>query len=345
MKRVEANDYTAQRPTGPRTAEGKARSSKNALRHGLRSPAPVLSGESAQEWERHRVGVVGSLAPAAGLEAELADRVALSLWRLRRAVAYETAVTAVGLEEAAQEVRRVAEEPILMPGESEPDVLRLHRTQEELKEKSETLRGGEGALELLRRLPDLPDGAPLDAQDVYGALLDVGGELLNATEEYFDLEDPDFLAGLGVPPRYRDDPWAWDGWTAGAVRRAVAEMARDFDAGAADLLAAALRERQKSQAEDRAECERLRREAARVERRLRAEEDRLRRKRMLPDGPTLDKLMRYEAHLGRQMLQALHTLERLQAARAGERVPPPAALDVTVSGPALPAPVGNPPDG
>jgi hypothetical protein len=122
-------------------------------------------------------------------------------------------------------------------------------------------------------------------------------------------------------------------------------MARDFDADAGDLLAAARREREKSQAEGRAECERLRREAARVERRLRAEEDRLRRKRMLPDGPTLDKLMRYEAHLGRQMLQALHALERLQAARAGAPAPPPAALDVTVSGPALPAPAGNPPDG
>jgi hypothetical protein len=44
------------------------------------------------------------------------------------------------------------------------------------------------------------------------------------------------------------------------------------------------------------------------------------------------------------MLQALHELQRLQAARAGEPVPPTAALDVTVdadnSTPALPAPEG-----
>jgi hypothetical protein len=50
----------------------------------------------------------------------------------------------------------------------------------------------------------------------------------------------------------------------------------------------------------------------------------------LPDAPTLDRVTRYEAHLSRQMLQALHTLERLQAARAGRDVPPPAAADVTV---------------
>ncbi len=35
---------------------------------------------------------------------------------------------------------------------------------------------------------------------------------------------------------------------------------------------------------------------------------------------------------GRQLLQALHTLERLQKTRAGEDVPAPAALDVTVNG-------------
>jgi hypothetical protein len=51
---------------------------------------------------------------------------------------------------------------------------------------------------------------------------------------------------------------------------------------------------------------------------------------MLPAGDTLEKVTRYEAHLSRQMLQALHELQRLQAVRAGEPVPAPAALDVTL---------------
>ena len=45
----------------------------------------------------------------------------------------------------------------------------------------------------------------------------------------------------------------------------------------------------------------------------------------LPDAVTLDKVSRYEAHLNRQLLGALNTLERWQAARAGKDVPPPAA--------------------
>ena len=42
-------------------------------------------------------------------------------------------------------------------------------------------------------------------------------------------------------------------------------------------------------------------------------------------------LARYETSLDRALYAALHELQRLQAARAGEPVRPPAALDVTVT--------------
>jgi hypothetical protein len=63
---------------------------------------------------------------------------------------------------------------------------------------------------------------------------------------------------------------------------------------------------------------------------VKVRESRMVRERMLPDGDTLQKVARYEAHLSRQFFQALHELQRLQAARNGDQVPPPAALDVTV---------------
>lgn len=44
------------------------------------------------------------------------------------------------------------------------------------------------------------------------------------------------------------------------------------------------------------------------------------------------KLSRYESALERAMYKALHELQRLQAARAGEAVPAPAAVDVSVDG-------------
>lgn len=52
----------------------------------------------------------------------------------------------------------------------------------------------------------------------------------------------------------------------------------------------------------------------------------------MPDAETLGKVARYEAHLQRQATQALHELQRLQAARAGADVPPPTAGDMTIHG-------------
>src|SRR5574341_1927219 len=60
-----------QRPghaTGPRTAEGKARSSRNALKHGLTSEDAVLAEEEPDEFEALRQGVIDERRPAGETE-------------------------------------------------------------------------------------------------------------------------------------------------------------------------------------------------------------------------------------------------------------------------------------
>jgi len=52
--------------------------------------------------------------------------------------------------------------------------------------------------------------------------------------------------------------------------------------------------------------------------------------REVPQESTLNRLLRYEAALERQLYRALHELLRLQSTRAGRPVPPPLALDVDV---------------
>lgn len=47
----------------------------------------------------------------------------------------------------------------------------------------------------------------------------------------------------------------------------------------------------------------------------------MRRERLLPDEATLNKIVRYEAHLNRQLYQALHELEALQTRRLGRQAP------------------------
>jgi hypothetical protein len=77
---------------GPQTPQGKARNRHNPTRFGIHSADPVIPGiESLAEWSVHREGVIVSLAPVESLEVNLAERVALLLWRLKRVIAYEQA--------------------------------------------------------------------------------------------------------------------------------------------------------------------------------------------------------------------------------------------------------------
>jgi hypothetical protein len=100
-KLVQANRRNPLASTRPRSPEGKGSASRNALKHGTFSALPAIPGvERPEDWEAHRDGVVGALAPAGALGEQLAERVAVALCRLSRVVRYETAVIAATQEEA-----------------------------------------------------------------------------------------------------------------------------------------------------------------------------------------------------------------------------------------------------
>jgi hypothetical protein len=75
---------------GPTTADGRARSSQNALRHGLSSVNVVITGENPAEYEQLRASYTDRFQPAGYVESELADAMAAARWRLRRITRIET---------------------------------------------------------------------------------------------------------------------------------------------------------------------------------------------------------------------------------------------------------------
>ena len=89
-RQIRANRRNSQGSTGPRSAAGKAASSANALRHGLAADrAVVLPDEDGDAFERLSRGVVADLDPQDTLQAALAQRIAVLLWRLDRAARLE----------------------------------------------------------------------------------------------------------------------------------------------------------------------------------------------------------------------------------------------------------------
>jgi hypothetical protein len=69
---------------GPKTPEGKAVSSLNAVKYGFFARDPLLPGEDADAFHKFSAPLLASLTPAGDVEHMLANRIVDAAWRLRR---------------------------------------------------------------------------------------------------------------------------------------------------------------------------------------------------------------------------------------------------------------------
>ena len=263
--------------TGPRTDAGKQRSSLNAIKHGLRSQRPVLPDEDPAEWDAFLRDVVQTLEPANTIERELADRVALQMWRQRRAARYELEVVSDEYEEA---LTGAAESFAgLDPEDSNLQV--LAEAQREISKRKDSQSDARGAVDLMYVLPKLPERAPVHETPAWLLML-----LLGCRDE---------------PPK-----------TAGELRRVLAAAAKLPEAQAlalADEAAAArLKETDEQVAAAKGRFEQL---GLRMARRATARSH----DQKLLQKQALDRVIRYEAHVGRQLKEALKMLREFQAER------------------------------
>jgi hypothetical protein len=87
---LEANRANAMLSTGPRSEEGRRRSSMNATKHGLTARTVLLPKEDQEKYAAFVKEIVDVFAPANAMERELAQLVADQQWRLRRIREIET---------------------------------------------------------------------------------------------------------------------------------------------------------------------------------------------------------------------------------------------------------------
>jgi hypothetical protein len=81
---IKANQQNAKKSTGPKTAEGKAAVSPNAVKHGLFANS-VVTGETEAEYAAFHGELLAELDPRGVMELLLAERVVSLWWRLIRA--------------------------------------------------------------------------------------------------------------------------------------------------------------------------------------------------------------------------------------------------------------------
>jgi hypothetical protein len=107
---IAANRRNAQRSTGPRTPEGKARAARNAITHGVR--AQTLP----PEFDAFHQALIADQNPANEAESALVREIAITLWQLNslsraEEAAYRENPSPAGYLKAAYEITRLRAAP------------------------------------------------------------------------------------------------------------------------------------------------------------------------------------------------------------------------------------------
>jgi hypothetical protein len=92
--RQTANLANARLSTGPRTDDGKARSSQNARKHGLTAAQLVIAAEDREEFEELLAQFQTDIQPQGALQQMLFDQLVAAAWNLRRIRRMEAELTA-----------------------------------------------------------------------------------------------------------------------------------------------------------------------------------------------------------------------------------------------------------
>src|SRR5689334_13867393 len=96
--RAAANAANAQLSSGPRTAEGKARSSRNALKHGLTSQDLIVREDERDEFNHFQADLQKELGPEGAVEMLTFNQLLRAGWNMHRFQRLEAGLMVDGLD-------------------------------------------------------------------------------------------------------------------------------------------------------------------------------------------------------------------------------------------------------
>jgi len=285
--------------TGPLSVAGKAASRMNAVRHGILSAEVVVRGlriqERPDEFKALRTRFWESLAPVGPVEEMLVDRIVTMQWRLRRVLLAETGEIALSVDGGRR--RRADREPLPL----RLFLSQLHDAAVQMEKSTQGLDYLKVVLKSVR-------------EDV-----EREGELTQATCDRLlqgFVNKPNFLTRklLGYRERFQANASSSAETSADTDGLTPEELKDNHQRAVLQYIEWKLGEYEElsEQGQEWEDKEETARQAANI----------------LPAAAVLEKILRYEVALDRQMYRAMNQLERLQRRRAGENVPPPLTMEV-----------------
>lgn len=313
------NRLNSKQSTGPQTPRGKGIARGNALVHGLTANPAAGVVESPAEFDELLAAVNDALRPRDVIEAGLAHRTAVALWRLLRAARIDGALSTRAVRRAAPareivqewieringfwrvELATYADEDAPSNGtpSGKPGNVVRHRF----------IRPALGRLDQFVEQEVMTNGYAMSAMI---AMLDSLVSDLRSRLWSFSGQSAEQLAWLlGEPASLfpvEDDEAGWflKREPMRQIHRIVAEaVRRGRGEELSPELVALVDSRRRTMMQQRLVCEvPYDAEEARIDRTV----------ALLPDAATLDRLMRYETHAERSLVRCLETFAKLRGA-------------------------------
>ena len=293
-KQLQANKENSKKG-GVKTAQGKAITKLNALKHGLLAKEIVIAvGDGAENPEEFNA-ILGDLKtqlqPEGTLEEILVEKIAVTYWRLRRAYRYE-----VGL--IRNELDSVEDEYYGQQINKADDQI-----EQEIQENQEEVDNWKKYAKQIQRMRK--DGKPME--DTFE--LDEPWEWLHDKVSYFLPRDEkgetqifgaERLWGFCKNTKGWDENNCWE-----HLSQICEEKIVEYTDEIADLGNQKEQNKLKLQVIKKLGC--------------------------IPSKEELDRLLRYEGAIEKQLYKAINQLERVQRLRSGDNVPAPVEVDVNVN--------------
>ena len=160
LKQIEANRRNALKSTGPKTGEGKAAVSMNALRHGLRARSILIPGENPEEYQQLCAALEAEWRPRDRTEQLLLEQMLTAQWKLVRLEVGERSIYMQTM--AADKQMALLDRFSVQRGRLERSFSKAMRELEHLR-KARPIQEELPALPLAQPSPHVPQPSP-DAQ-------------------------------------------------------------------------------------------------------------------------------------------------------------------------------------
>jgi hypothetical protein len=137
QKQIDANRRNAQKSTGPKTKEGKAKSSMNSIKYGIYSDKFLIKGEKKEDFDEYSNDFINWLNPSNPILLDMALQIIASGWFAKRYMIVEsTIINTKPVEEKKESIENKKSQPIVISWLDSPELEEKYEAFDEYKKNA-----------------------------------------------------------------------------------------------------------------------------------------------------------------------------------------------------------------